>query len=987
MIPCDRDIGSIGRGAHSSSSSSSSNSDRLNSRYKPISTPNDDTCKLKIIHSNCQSAMNKRSEVCQLIDSEKPHILALTEFGAAASVDDGELGIEGYSIYRGNHSSGGGGLGKGVAIYVQDTLNHSTCPMFDDSTFDCSAWSTILLSDNKKLLLGVIYRSPNSSDDNNERMLNILRIASAAKFDYLLVWGDFNLPKIKWDGNQCLDSETSLSAIFLETIEQYGWFQHAKDDTRFRGRQSSCLDLVITNEESMVEEILELPPIGKSDHVCQKWELRVKEAIFKNTTRPRLNFKRANWTEMKKDIASFQLDPREGASSMTDNLMARISDAKRNHIPICKPRSKKQRLPWIRGSKMKKQRTEKWRAWSKFKDSGLPRDYEAYKFERNRLNNLVRESKVKYERGLIADMKENPKLYHGHCRRSLKTKQGVSNVMNKEGKLTETEMETATALGVHYQSVFTRDDLNSPPPLFPDQTDEHLTDVSISTEAVEDILLSLNVNKAAGPDEVENRVLRQCAEEMAPKLQQIFRKSLDDGEVPEQWKKAHIVPIHKGGSKATMVNFRPVALTSSICKIMEKIVCMAIMSYLVRNNLISPQQHGFVKGRSCQTNIMLCLERWTRMVDEGKSVDVAYFDYSKAFDKVSHRLLKLKLKGYGIRGKLMAWLEAWLENREQRVVVGNAKSPWLEVFSGTTQGTVLGFLLFLLFINDLPRSCSTNDESLIVLLADDTKTFQEIEAEKSKQAENQRELQERIGRIEQWAEEWKMEINPGKSKVMHVGKHNPGFSYEIQGMPIKEVTTEKDIGYWISDDLSTATHVQKARGKALGEIARIKRNFSYVDKRAFCVLYNQRIRPHLDYGMMVCPPETSAEAKQLERVQEKATALVHGLRGLNAEERRKKLGLMSLAERRERGDLIEVYKILKGLTRIDPTEFWEVREARNGARLVKEMAANGRKQRHDFFSYRVIQKWNLLPTDLKTAPSLDSFKNRLDERIVRNTSQ
>ena len=155
--------------------------------------------------------------------------------------------------------------------------------------------------------------------------------------------------------------------------------------------------------------------------------------------------------------------------------------------------------------------------------------------------------------------------------------------------------------------------------------------------------------------------------------------------------------------------------------------------------------------------------------------------------------------------------------------------------------------------------------------------------------------------------------------------------------------------------------------------------------RAFCVLYNQRVRPHLDYGMTICPPETSAEAKQLERVQSKATALVHGLKGLNAEERRKQLGLMSLEERRERGDLIEVYKILKGLTKIDPTEFWEVREARNGARLIKEMAANGRKQRKSYFSYRVIQKWNLLPTKLKMAPSLESFKKRLDERIVKNT--
>ena len=196
------------------------------------------------------------------------------------------------------------------------------------------------------------------------------------------------------------------------------------------------------------------------------------------------------------------------------------------------------------------------------------------------------------------------------------------------------------------------------------------------------------------------------------------------------------------------------------------------------------------------------------------------------------------------------------------------------------------------------------------------------------------------------------------------------------------MTCEKDIGFWFTNDLSTSTHIHKARSKALGEIARIRRNFSYIDKRAFCVLYNQRIRPHLDYGMTVCPSESAADAKLLERTQAKATALVQGLRGLNAEERRKNLGLMKLEDRRERGDLIEVFKILKGLTQIDPTEFWEVREARNGARLVKELASNGRRQRHGFFSYQVIQKWNLLPMELRIAPSLNAFKNRLDEMIL-----
>ena len=294
------------------------------------------------------------------------------------------------------------------------------------------------------------------------------------------------------------------------------------------------------------------------------------------------------------------------------------------------------------------------------------------------------------------------------------------------------------------------------------------------------------------------------------------------------------------------------------------------------------------------------------IVDNGNSVDIAYFDYAKAFDKVSHRLLLRKLSRYGIGGKLLAWLSNYLEERKQRVLVGNAKSPWLEVVSGTTQGTVLGFLLFLLYINNLPSKCSPEDESRIMLLADDTKSFEEIGTDVNQQQEGQQKLQGRIDRIAQWAKDWKMEIHPAKSKILHIGKANPGLTYTMNGSEISTVLIEKDIGFWMSEDLSSTTHVQKGKCKAMAEIGRIRRNFSYIDKKAFCILYNQRIRPHLDYGMTACPPRSSAEAKSLEAVQSKATALVYGMKGKNSEERRKALGLMSLQQRRERRDMMEV---------------------------------------------------------------------------------
>ena len=318
--------------------------------------------------------MNKRSEINDLVDAEKPHVLALTEFGASGAVMDSELGIEGYSLYRGNHSDGKGGLGRGTALYISNSLNHSACPLFDDVEFDCSAWSVIKLSTNKSLLVGVVYRSPNSSDQNNLNMLTILGIAARAKCSQLVICGDFNLPLINWYSQQSLDTETSLTSKFIDVIEDFGWHQHVRASTRFRNNQNSCLDLVFTSEENMVNEVTELPPIGKSDHVCQKWKLVVEEIIYKNTIAARHNFKRADWVQIKSELRDFQFDPADSPMTMNDKLVQCINDLKLKHIPLCRVKSIQHRLPWMRSAKLKSQRAERWRRWKRFRESRLPRD-------------------------------------------------------------------------------------------------------------------------------------------------------------------------------------------------------------------------------------------------------------------------------------------------------------------------------------------------------------------------------------------------------------------------------------------------------------------------------------------------------------------------------------------------------------------------------------------------------------------------------------
>ena len=524
-----------------------------------------------MILTNCQSGMNKRSEINNLVDMRNPHVLALTEFGAAATVNDGELGVRGYSLYRGNHSDGKGGPGQGAALYISDTLNHSACPMFNDLEFDCSAWSIVKVSSNKSLLVGVIYRSPNSPEENNESLLKILKQAARSNCSQVVVCGDFNLPRIDWNTGMSRKAEFSFTTKFIDKIEEMGWFQHVKTSTHFWKEQHLCLDLVFTSEEGMVDGVKELPPMGKSDHVCQQWKVVVGEVVFKNTMLTRHNFKRADWNAVKSYFRIFEFEEQDSSTIMNDKLVKFINEVKSNHIPLCRPESIHHRLPWMRNAGLKAQRREKWKWWRKFKNSKSPRDYDRYKMERNRLKDRIQSAKIKYEKSLILDMKANPNLFHGHCWRSLKTKQAVSNVVDRDGSLTKTEEEAATALNEYYHSVFTPDEGLVELPDFPYQTEEKLSDVTFMEQTVEEILLSRDPNKAAGPDGVESRLLKECAHELAPVL--FCSCSMDVGEVPELWKEANIVPIHKSGSRAVMSNFRPVALTSVISKVCEKVAC------------------------------------------------------------------------------------------------------------------------------------------------------------------------------------------------------------------------------------------------------------------------------------------------------------------------------------------------------------------------------------------------------------------------------
>ena len=244
-------------------------------------------------------------------------------------------------------------------------------------------------------------------------------------------------------------------------------------------------------------------------------------------------------------------------------------------------------------------------------------------------------------------------------------------------------------------------------------------------------------------------------------------------------------------------NYRPVSLTCVCCKMMESLIKDDLTQHLQRNKLISPSQHGFMKNKSCTTNLLEFLEELTAEADSGKHVDIVYLDFAKAFDKVPTAKLMKKLKVHGVEGRAAAWIQAWLTGRTQRVTIKGKTSGWRRVWSGVPQGSVLGPVLFLIFINDLDSAAT--EKQTIKKFADDTKVMQVIET-----AEDAAELQRCLDRLCDWARTWGMAFNESKCHMMHVGLRNPGHVYYMNGVRLEASEKERDVGVTISSSLKLA---------------------------------------------------------------------------------------------------------------------------------------------------------------------------------------
>ena len=416
-------------------------------------------------------------------------------------------------------------------------------------------------------------------------------------------------------------------------------------------------------------------------------------------------------------------------------------------------------------------------------------------------------------------------------------------------------------------------------------------------------------------------------------LTHVFIMSLQEGIVPLEWKEANIIPLFKKGSRNKSVNYRPVSLTSVIRKLLETIIRDHMMDFLVKHKLINTSQHGFLKARSCLTNLLCFFEEITKWVDDGSPVDVIYLDFQKAFDKVPHQRLILKLKSHGMGNSIINWIEQWLTDRRQRVVVDGEVSSWKSVLSGVPQGSVLGPILFLVYINDLEEGVTGN----ILKFADDTKL-----STKSKKIGDKKNVQDDIDKLVKLAEKWQMLFNFGKCKCLHTGPGNTSMNYEMGGTIFSTTVKEKDLGVTMNANMKVSEQCRIAASKGNQVLGMIRRNITYKDKSLIVPLYKAIVRPHLEYCIQ-------AWSQYL------------------------------------RKEMLEVFKILSVYENIDSNIFFEIKESKitrghNYTLVKKQSRLDVRKYS---FSQRTINVWNKLSTDCVHASSVNMFKNKIDKYLAK----
>ena len=802
------------------------------------------------------------------------------------------------------------------------------------------------------------------------------------KFKNAVLWigGDLNLPDINWK-TMTIEGHAYPKCInerFLECLENCGLQQMVTFPTRLK----NTLDLFLTNRPSLVNKCAPLPGIG--DHEIVYTESGIAPQRCKPVKRKIHLWKKASTNSMKEQCYKFQQDfcVKYSAASPIHQMW---SDIKSTLLAILdkgvpsKMTSSRFNQPWITRS-IKRLTRRKKRSFTKARKTKCSKDFQRYQQLKKTTRSACKRAYSDFLNNIISpESTTNPKKFWGFIKSKKCDNSGVSPLKANNGVTYSDSMTKANILNTQFSSVFNKNEdkttiKNKGPSPYPS-----MDSITVSTEGVQKLLDGLNIHKASGPDGIPSRLLKELSHELAPVLALFFQASINQGILPDDWKKANVVPIFKKGERNKAENYRPVSLTSIICKTLEHVLCSQILGHCDLHNILTDAQFGFRKRRSCETQLLLTIQDLASNIDVKGQTDAIFLDFSKAFDKVPHERLLHKLNYYGIGGNINQWVRNFLENRTQQVTIDGAASQPAPVLSGVPQGSVLGPLLFLLFINDLPDCVSPGTTAR--LFADDCVLYRNIKTE-----EDATILQQDLDHLQQWESDWKMEFHPKKCQAIHCTNKKQFIQrpYTIHNHTLEEVDSAKYLGVNIHKTLSWNHHINSVTNKANSTRAFLQRNIYQCPRKTKELCYKTLVRPIVEYSSIIWDPLTATYIHKLEMVQRRYARFVCGEYRTTSSVTAmiNQLQWPTLQERRAQAKATMMYRIVNNIVDVPHTFLTPTVALRGHSSRFHIPFARIGVYRQSFFPDS-IRIWNELPQALINCTSLESFKHGVQSVQLR----
>ena len=927
---------------------------------------------LSILNLNIRSIRNKLDYIStNLLDFD---IICFTETHLTTNFTNIEL--EGYSVpFRKDFTAHSSGL----LCYTSTQLTSKR--LLDlESALVHSIWVEIKYA-HERLLLCAVYRPPSTADAfwNNFNMCIEKALDICNK---IIIVGDINEDQLNPSNNHLKDILliNDLSNVITQP-------------TRVIDNSSILTDPIIVTQNFTILDsgVLDVPH-NISDHKATYISIPFTNISPSIVTRKIWFYKRGDYNKMNDLIREFNWDVLNTHSTNEACILFTntITEFMQQCVPSKEVTIRRSDKPWydsvIRLYSRRRDRQKAKAITTKRTD-----DWAKYKHLRNKVNNLKTHAKEKFinnmENIVTEANKSNPKLHWKilkQCTKSNKQPEGIPPLKNVSNTTEETfyfkDEDKCNCLNDYFVSVSTTDQTINDKTTLPEctlKTNSTFVNLNITEYEILDTIGTLDTNKAVGEDKISHTVLKNTMKSISKPLTLLFNKSLNECNFPDLWKVATVVPIFKKGDTNLASNYRPICLLSCVGKLMERVVFKHLYNYLTVNELIYKLQSGFLRGHSTVYQLIDLYNQICQGLDEKKHTCMVFCDVSKAFDRVWIKGLLFKLKLNGINGNLLKWIESYLTNRRQRVAIGSSVSRTKSTNAGVPQGSVLGPLFFLIYINDIAEQLL----SVCRIFADDTS----LSCTSSDILYIESILNHDLEVVNKWSKQWLVEFNPNKTEAIlfTTRKNRSHPSLIFSNIHLTYVEHHKHLGITFSHNAKWHDHIENICASACKILGMMRKVKFLLSRKTLNQIYISFLRPSLEYASVVWDGCAQYEKDRLERIQHEAARIVTGLtRSVSIHKLYTEIGWLSLSERRCYQKLIIAYKTNNGLV---PDYISSIFPHSVGFNIQYNLRNSSdytiRSMRTQLLANSFIPSclsvWNSLSEDLRQAQSIAIFKRSL----------